>query len=292
MSRELFYPKNPDELWQVMDRRPEAVPFAGGTDLLVRLRKGLISPQALVCLDRIKELKSIEDRESHLFIGAGVTHSTALAHPLINNFVPVLAKALRVLGSPPIRNMGTIGGNIVTASPAGDTLPPLYALGAELELRSREGSRRSPIQDFILGPGKTTLAKNEILSGVWVRKADHYNVHHFEKVGLRNALAIAVVSLAAVLLVSDSGEIREASLAWGSVGPTVVTSPETVRSLIGKTLNRQTLENAGNIARKAVAPMDDVRAGADYRRQVAGNLLLRLVDPSVEPCGCNPTAPE
>lgn len=292
MTRELFSPKYLDELWQVMDRKPEAVPMAGGTDLLVRLRQGFIAPRALVCLDRIEELKGIEERGSHLFIGAGVTHSEALAHPLVNRFLPVLAQALRTLGSPPIRNMGTIGGNIVTASPAGDTLPPLYALGAEVELMSREASRRCAIQDFILGPGRTALGKNEILSGVWVGKAHHYNVHHFEKVGLRNALAIAVVSLAALLLVSESGEIREASLAWGSVGPTVMMCPEAAQALVGNTLNRRTLENAAAMARKAVAPIDDVRACADYRRQVAGNLLLRLMDPSAEQRGCTPPAPK
>lgn len=291
MSRELFSPKHPDELWRVMESHPDAVPFAGGTDVLVRLRKMLISPPMLICLDRIEELKGIEDRGSHLFIGAGTTHSTALAHPLVIRFLPVLAQALRVLGSPPIRNMGTIGGNIITASPAGDTLPPLYALGAEVELRSGEGSRRCSIQDFILGPGKTALAKNEILWGVWVKKADHYNVHHFEKVGLRNALAIALVSLAALLRISDSCEIQEVSLAWGSVGPTVIRSPETEQALLGKTLDLRTLENAGAIARKAVAPIDDVRAGAHYRRQVAGNLLLRVIEYSGEQPG-RPESPE
>ncbi|MBI4773714.1 MAG: xanthine dehydrogenase family protein subunit M [Deltaproteobacteria bacterium] len=291
MSTELLSPRNPDELWRAMESHPDAVPFAGGTDVFVRLRKGLMAPRALLCLDRIEELKGIEDHGSHLFIGAGTTHSTALAHPLVIQFLPVLAHALRVLGSPPIRNMGTIGGNIVTASPAGDTLPPLYALGAEVELRSREGSRRCPIHEFIIGPGKTILAKNEILSGVRVRKADRYNVHHFEKVGLRNALAIALVSMAALLRISDSGEIQEVSLAWGSVGPTVVRSPEAEQILLGKTLDLRTLENAGAIVRKAVAPIDDVRAGSDYRRQVAGNLLLRLTEYSGEQ-PCRPESPE
>ena len=173
--------------------------------------------------------------------------------------------------------MGTIGGNICTASPAADTLPPLYVMAAELEIRSKEDSRRvSPI-DFISGPGKTSLKRGEIVYAVRVKKAPEYNFHRFEKVGQRKALAIAVVSLAATLRVSDSGKVEKARLAWGSVGPTVVTSPEVEEALIGQPLSLAGLQKAVSLAREAVCPIDDVRASASYRRSVAGNLLWRFL---------------
>ena len=209
-------------------------------------------------------------------IGSCATHACLLEDPLVKNHLPVLRQAVRRLGSPLIRNMGTIGGNICTASPAGDTLPPLYALEAEVELRSKEGMRKMQIGDFILEPGATRLQPGEILAAVWVKKPEQYNLHHFEKVGLRNALACSVVSLAALLRVAPGGVVEKAALAWGSVGPTMVTCREAEETLIGGTLSLARLNEAAAIVRKAVTPISDVRADADYRRTVAGNLLLRL----------------
>lgn len=274
-------PRDLNALWQLLARDPFAGLFAGGTDLLVRRRKGLISSSTLICLERIEELKRIEEGDREVFVGAAATHARVLTDPLIRTRFPVLIKALEKLGSPLIRRMGTIGGNIVTASPAGDTLPPLYVLEAEVELCTVHSRRRLPVQDFIQGPGQTLLAPEEILYGVWLKKSPEYNLHHFEKVGQRKALAIAVVSLAVALHISDDGIVKEARLAWGSVGPTVVVSREAERALEGNPLSLEVLEKAAAIARRAVSPMDDVRAGADYRRQVAGNLLLRLLDSRV-----------
>jgi xanthine dehydrogenase FAD-binding subunit len=185
---------------------------------------------------------------------------------------------LKVLGSPPIRNMGTIGGNIVTASPAGDTLPPLYVLEAALELRTRDDSRRISVKDFIKGPGVTDIRPGEILAGVWLRKDPGLNLHHFEKVGQRKALAIALVSLAAVAEISGDGIVKRFRCAWGSVGPTIIMSSSAEASLIGHPLSLKHLNECAAYARKAVSPMDDIRAGASYRRQVSGNLLLRLTE--------------
>ncbi|MDD5169637.1 MAG: FAD binding domain-containing protein [Syntrophales bacterium] len=205
-----------------------------------------------------------------------MTHAQLLGNALVREHLPILVNALRTLGSPLIRNMGTIGGNICTASPAGDTLPPLYALDAELELRSRKGERRQPLCTFITGPGGITLGEGEILTGIRVRKPCGFTIHHFEKVGERRSLACAIASMAALIKVTESGVIEAARLAWGSVAPTVVMSPETEGALIGQRLSAATLERAAEMIRKAVSPIDDVRASAAYRREVAGNLLLRL----------------
>ncbi|HOK07400.1 MAG TPA: xanthine dehydrogenase family protein subunit M [Syntrophales bacterium] len=273
---DVLAPKTLEELWSFLENEPEGKVYAGGTDLLVwrRARGGHHGP--LICLERIDELKGVREEPGGLWIGAATTHRRLLDDPRIRDGFPVLAQALAVLGSPPVRNMGTIGGNICTASPAGDTLPPLYVLGAEVLLLFRGGERAVPVASFIKGPGLTALERGEIVSGVRIRYPAGFNRHHFEKVGQRKALAIAVASLAALMAVSASGEIEAVRLAWGSVGPTVVTSPEVEAALTGRPLCLATLREAAALAREVCRPIDDLRATAAYRRQVAGNLLLRL----------------
>lgn len=273
----VFTPRSLPELWQALDSAPGAMVYAGGTDLLVKRRAGWLDPPALIGLERIAELKGVSDQGDWLRLGAGCTHNELLADALVQAHLPVLIQALRELGSPLIRNMGTLGGNLCTASPAGDTLPPLYVLDAEVEVSAQGGTRRLPVQRFITGPGQTVLQAGEIVVAVWTPKPEDWNVQHFEKVGLRNALACSLVSLAALLRVAADGVVERVVLAWGSVGPTVVTCPAAERRLLGEKLSLPVLREAAMLARRAVTPIDDVRADADYRRTVAGNLLLRLV---------------
>jgi CO/xanthine dehydrogenase FAD-binding subunit len=274
----LYQPGSLAELWDVKEKYGEALFFAGGTDLFVKLRASGRYPPVLIGLQAVQELQCVEERGDSVFIGADATHTRLLAHPLITTHFPLLAKALRTLGSPPIRNMGAIGGNICTASPAGDTLPPLYVHRAEVEIRKGDESRRVPIHEFILGPGKTVLADGELLYGIWLKKQNAFTVHHFEKVGQRHALAIAIASFAALLKTTETGIIEEAGFAWGSVGPTVVTSKDAADALVGLPLNLKTLQGIRPIVENAVSPIDDVRASAAYRRALAGNLVARLCD--------------
>ncbi|MFH1139187.1 MAG: xanthine dehydrogenase family protein subunit M [Pseudomonadota bacterium] len=277
MSLEVFLPPNLPELWGLLHRKPEALAYNGGTDLLIKIRAGLFQPTSLICLERIQELKVVEEREGRIFLGGGASISQLLSEPLVQDHLPVLARALRVLGSPPIRHMATLAGNIVTASPAGDSLPPLYCLEADVVLISPRGARTVNIKDFITGPGKTELKKNELVHGLLVDQPRGCNIQHFEKLGQRNALAISVVSLAAMIWESDSGEVEDARLAWGSVGPTVIRSEKVENYLIGRRLDKETLEKAASLAREEVRPIEDPRASAWYRREVAGNLVLRLL---------------
>ena len=272
-------PRSLADLWRALENLPEASLYAGGTDLLVKRRSGLANSTALICLDRIETLKGIRYLEAGTIrIGACTTHTRLLNHPGLQRDLPVLVQAVAGLGSPPIRNMGTIGGNICTASPAGDTLPPLYVLGAEVELLSKHGSRRMPIADFIIGPGQAQLEPGEILSAIWINKPAADQLHYFEKVGQRNALACSVASLAAMLRVSGEGVIERAVLAWGSVAPTVFTCPRAEDVLIGARPSLDGLQEAAAIVRHQVSPITDVRADAGYRRTVSGNLLLRLIN--------------
>ena len=276
---QVYLPRTLTELWSYLDGEPEAQVYAGGTDLLVKMRnRKLSAAPTLICMERLEELREVTENAAGIRIGAVVTHTKLLRHPLISRYLPVLDQALRTLGSPLIRNMGTIGGNICTASPAGDTLPPLYILQADVELHSRNAFRILPIREFITGPGETQLQKREIMTGIRVRKPERYNVHHFEKVGQRKSMACAVASMAAMLRLSPDGIIEAARLAWGSVGPTIVTDATLEDALLGKKLSRETLTDTAQRIKQIVTPIVDVRASADYRRTVSGNLLLRLLD--------------
>ncbi|MBI5252548.1 MAG: xanthine dehydrogenase family protein subunit M [Desulfomonile tiedjei] len=276
--RQVSLPRTLGELWAVLQRQPHSAVYAGGTDLFVKIRDGQLNPESLVCLERLTELQGVQDNGDELFIGAATTHSKLIVAESVREHLRVLVKAASVLGSPPIRHMGTIGGNIVTASPAGDTLPALYVLSAEVEIRHCEGSKRIPINEFIIGPGTVDLAKGEILAGVWLRKHQGWNLSHYEKIGRRKAQACAIASMAAVLELTETGKVKRARLAWGSVGPTVITSEGVENALIGEQLSLEVLKNAGTMLDKAISPIYDIRAGADYRRMVSKAMLLRLND--------------
>ncbi len=272
MNAGVHCPKSLDELWPLLE--DGATVMAGGTDLLAR-RRGR-APAFVACLERIGSLCGVREDAGLIRLGACETHARLLRSPLARERLPALAAALGVLGSPLVRNMGTLGGNIVTASPAGDTLAPLYALDAQVELASRQGTRRVPLAGFITGPGLVGLQPGEIVVAVLVPPPDAPALQHFEKVGRRKALAISVVSLAAVLRMDSGGVVSNARLALGSVGPTVVRCPKAEALLAGQRLDRETLLAAGQLVREEISPIGDLRASAAYRREVAGNLLLRL----------------
>src|SRR5512135_1884140 len=166
--RDVFIPRTLNEVWQILEDEPRSALYAGGTDVFVRMRNGLLRPELMICLERIEELKGIEDRGEEIFIGPCTPFTRLLESQLLTDHFPVLVDGMKILGSPPIRRMGTIGGNIVTASPAGDTLPPLYVLRAELGLRTKHSSRRVPIKDFIREPGMTVLAPGEVLTAIFI----------------------------------------------------------------------------------------------------------------------------
>ena len=264
-------------LWEACRRFPAAVFSAGGTDLLVQLRAGRRpEPEVLIGLKRVPELREITVCEAEVAIGAAATQAEIVSRLAAGSELPLLVAALGHIGSPQIRNMGTLGGNLVTASPAGDSLPALYLYDAEVELWRPDGKRRIKVAEFITGPGRTGLAAGEIVGRILLPRAFRWSGHYFEKVGLRRALAIAVVSLAALWRLDGEGRVAEMRLAWGSLGPTIVRLPEVEDFLLGKPLSRESLAAAGVLVRERVRPIDDIRASAAYRREVAARLLLRL----------------
>lgn len=277
-KRQISFPRTVEELFAVQEQQPDARIMSGGTDLLVALRHEQQDTWPIICLERIDELCEIDELpDNSVSIGAAVTFGSIVRNPLLKARYPLLTQAASTVGGPAIRNMASIGGNIVTASPAADSLPALYLLDARLELRSATGSRSVAIDEFILGPRRTLLQPGEIISRIILPPAQEWNIQCFEKVGRRKSLAIAVASLAAMLRLADDNTVTEARFAWGSVGPTVVRCTEAEAVLIGKPLSEATLQAAAALAQQAVQPIDDIRATADYRRTVAGNLLFRLV---------------
>ena len=262
-----------------MGAKPRAEPLAGGTDLMVDINFGRKRLDHVVAIDRLAELRPMDvRRDARIRVGAGVTYTRILSEGAGS---VALAEASRTVGSPQIRNAGTIGGNLATSSPAGDTLPVLAALEATVVLRSAQGERRVPFAEFMTGPKKSVRRPDELVMAVeW---EDAGPAQTFIKVGTRNAMVIAVASVA---LVIDRAR-RRVGVALGSCGPTILRASEAERFASGlleargweKQLLASDAERAefGRLVASAARPIDDVRGTAAYRRHVLGVIAGRAL---------------
>jgi CO/xanthine dehydrogenase FAD-binding subunit len=255
---------------------PDAVPIAGGTDLMVELNFDRRRPPALLDLTRVGELAQWGGDGDRLRLGAGVTYRRIIDE--LADRVPGLAMASRTVGSPQIRNRGTVGGNLGSASPAGDALPPLLATGAEVELASVRGVRRLPVGEFFTGPKRSVLAPDELIGAVLVPPAG--GPQQFTKVGTRNAMVIAVCSFALAL---DPAR-RRAGTGIGSAGPTPLRAVAAEEFLAAELpwdapapLAERTVTRFGELVAAAAAPIDDVRGTAGYRRRALSVLGRRAL---------------
>jgi CO/xanthine dehydrogenase FAD-binding subunit len=258
---DVLTPRSLDEALQMRAERPEAVPLAGGTDLMVDLNFDRLRPAAILNLAEVPELRGWSRENGTLRLGAALTYAEAMEAAL-SDLLPALAEASRTVGSPQIRNRGTIGGNLATASPAGDALPPLLLEGAHAELASVRGTRELPLGSLLLGPKRNALAGDELI--VAVRVTPSGAPQTFMKVGPRNAMVIAVVSLA----LSADRERGELRAAFGSAGPVplLVTAPLADRVAFPEQVAA------------AARPIDDVRGSAAYRRHALRVLTERALD--------------
>jgi xanthine dehydrogenase FAD-binding subunit len=250
--------------------------IAGGTDVMVMYKSRRAVPpkipKPIVFIDHLSELKSVYQNQKDLHIGACCTYSELLGNPLIPL---VLKKAIKTIAAPAIRNRGTLGGNVCNASPAGDTLPLLYVYNARLLLRSVKGDRIVSISDFIQGVRKIQREPNEILAEIILPSVLEEGAHViFEKVGNRNADAIAKVGFAGYIRLNGT-VIMDIRFAFGAVGPTMVRSIDIERMLLGKTIPLADSDIAQVVAAfdKIIKPIDDQRSTALYRKTVALNLL-------------------
>lgn len=263
------------ELFQSL-QNPAAVILCGGTDLVVNMRKGLLSAKTLLDISDLDELREIRQKCGCIEIGAAVTFSQIIEEAIICEQIPILVMALRKLGSTQIRNRGTIGGNLVNASPAADSAIPLLLLDAEAIIADPTGERRVQLEEFLCGPGKTVLKQGEFLSGIRVPIPDPDFSPFFHKVGRRKALTIAIASLGALLRMKDDA-IDEIRLAAGSVAPVPIRLHPVETLLAGRRVTPQSIKQARNIIPQCISPITDLRATADYRYQVIGDLLARLL---------------
>ncbi|MDI6600682.1 MAG: xanthine dehydrogenase family protein subunit M [Thermoanaerobacteraceae bacterium] len=270
-----FRPSSLDECLKLLDQmRGRARILAGGTDLLVRLKHDMIREDNIVDIGRLDELHGVHVDGGDVHIAPLTTHNEIVESGLCDE-VPVLKKACAQVGSPQIRNRGTIGGNVVNASPAGDTIPALSVHGAHVKLKSIDGERTIPIEELFTGPGRTAMRDNEILVDIVVPTIANGEIGFFKKLGQRNAMAISIVNIAVILSMNRSSKIIErAAVAVGSAAPTVIRCIEVENLMAGSRID--SAERLWEIAMKIrdrVSPISDVRASARYRAEMSANLF-------------------
>jgi CO/xanthine dehydrogenase FAD-binding subunit len=256
--------------------RPDATPIAGGTDVMVELNFRKHRPSALLDLTRITGLDSWSERDGRIRIGAGLSYTRIMEE--LGGRLPGLAAAARTIGSPQIRNRGTLGGNLGSASPAGDGHPPLLACGAEVELASVRGVRTVPAAEFFTGPKRSVLAEDELIAAVHVAPAE--GPQQFSKIGTRNAMVIAVSSFALALHPSR----QAVGTGVGSAGPTPLRAPEAEEFAASElpwesrsALDPEVARRFGELVAAAASPIDDVRGGAAYRRHALSVMARRTL---------------
>jgi Aerobic-type carbon monoxide dehydrogenase, middle subunit CoxM/CutM homologs len=251
---------------------PEARVIAGGTDVVVQLQRSIKPTRTLIDLTAVHELKYIHRRQDILVLGALTTHNDVIASPDCLQYALPLLQACQEVGAPQIRNRATIAGNLITASPANDTITPLMALGASVKLNSRQGQRIIPLNEFYPGFRQTELQPDELLQEIHIPMLTAHQRGIFLKLGLRQAQAIAVINLAIVLTLEET-MISAAKITLGSVAPTVVTAPTVELFLLGKQLTPEVCLQAGELVNDDVNPISDLRGSDSYRRTTLANLL-------------------
>jgi CO/xanthine dehydrogenase FAD-binding subunit len=273
---ELLQPQTWDEALEAKAANPDAMPLWGGTDVMVEMNFGRVRPPAILDLTRVTELTEHGQENGLLRVGAGVTYTRAIAE--LGDRLPGLAIASRTVGSPQIRNRGTIGGNLGSSSPAGDALPPLYASNARLELASTRGTRSVPIEGFVTGPKQNVLEPDELIAAFTVPPAR--GGQQFSKIGTRNAMVIAVCSFAIAL----DEEQRTVGTCLGSAAPTPRRAQD-AEAFVGDRLdweNRtpiddETAARFGELVADAASPIDDQRGSAAYRRHALAVMARRTL---------------
>lgn len=278
--RRFLRPASLDEALQLLAASPDARPLAGGTDLAVQLRDGRLPLSTLIDLGACK-LDAIRERDEGVEIGACTSMDRIGSEPSVRETCPALAEAARQIGAWPIQCRATLGGNLGNASPAADMVPPLLIADAVAAVASVSGTREIPIDRFFTGPGTHALQPGELITSVYVpgvaKSAGDQLDERFLKVGPRREQIISVVSLAARIRRTPDGSIASARLAFGSAAPTPVRALHAERLLEGESPDQEIIAAACTALQQDIAPVDDVRAPARYRRIAAAVLLDRFL---------------
>ena len=262
----------PDALGRLAREPGVWQPFAGGTDLMVLLESGKLSHRNYLNIWNLAELRGIDVSAEHVTLGALVTYTEIQAHPILRDEFPMLCQAASETGGLAIQNRGTLGGNIVNASPAADSPPALLAYNAELELLSVHGSRWVPYQSFHTGYKQTVMQPGELLGHIRLPRLWPNLTHYYRKVGTRKAQAISKVCLAATARV-DEGTVDHIRIAFGSVAPVPLRCRQTEAVLQGAMLNESAIAQARNQLSREIVPINDIRSSKNYRLRVSLNVL-------------------
>jgi len=277
-----FLPRSLDETLRLKREHPGAWILAGGTDLGLRFSEHRENPGAIICLRDVAELRGIAAGPEGFSVGAAEPYAALLDHMAHDADFAAFAGLLRRLGSRQIRALGTLGGNLGTASPIGDALPPLLALGARVSLAGPDGAREVAVEDFLLGYRRNALGAEEVIARVIIPRPAPGAIFAAEKLSRRHDQDISAIGLA-VLLEREGGVITRARIAHGGCGPMAARAPEAEAVLEGAPFTEAQARAAGDALASAITPMDDLRGTAEYRRVAARNLLLRLYWREVRP---------
>ncbi len=279
---EYLAPKTLGEAFEALKSNPNgAMIIAGGTDMVPRMRAGVFKPELLVDL-RLLALDEITLEDDFVRIGAYVTHSDILVSQLLGDQFPALVEAASDVAGPPIRNRGTLGGNLVNASPAADLATPLIAYDALAVIADQSGERDVPLSRFFTGPGQTVLKPGEILTAIKIQKISSRTGAKFTKLGKRKAMAIAVVSAAVRISLNEEGKIQTARIALGSVAPVPLRVPKAEEVLEGNTPDEELFAKAGQTASDECSPITDLRSTGEYRKKMVAVLVRRVLSAAWE----------
>ena len=272
-------PENLEDACEMLaELKGKASPLAGGTDLLVNMKKGVVSPKHVLSLSRIKELKSMGVKDGCMRIGPCVTAAELAESSDIKNDFMALSVGAAHLGSPLIRNLATVGGNVLSARPAADIPPSLIAYGSKVVLKKQGGERTLTLEQFFNGPGQTVIGPDELLTKFILENPPPYSGSGYVKLGKRKALEISVVNVAAFIsLESPDGPIRKARIVLGAVAPVPLRARSSEKVLIGQRPGESLFAKAGAAAARDSKPIDDFRGSAQYRRNMVAVLTKRAL---------------
>jgi len=267
----------PEALDALADYAPDVAPWAGGTNLQVDMRAGAYRVGNVVGLDRVAGLHDIRQENGSVHLGARVTLADVLREPLLKEAGPSLVESAWHFAGAPIRNLATVAGNVAYGSPAGDAVPPLMALGAEVMLQSKSGARTVPMEEFFVHVRKTVRQPDELITALRWPVPPTHSAEAFYKLGLRKGDAISVVCVAVQLVRGEDGGCSQARIALGAVAPVVIRAHEAESKLIGESLTPSLIGEAAREAAKECSPIDDIRGSAAYRRRMVEVLVRRTV---------------
>lgn len=258
--------------------------IAGGTDVMVKLRHKKLAPDVVIDIEGLEELLGINDDADTITIGAAVTHDEIVHNAVIQKYAAVLADGAEHVGSPQIRHMATVGGNVCNASPAADTVPPIMVLDGELVLSDGKELSTVAAENFFYIPGKPKLEKGQLLTAIKIKKLKKNQGAAFYKIGKRLSLAIAILNGASMLEVSG-GKITKVRIVLGCVAAKPLRLAEAEAFLLGKAPTEESFVQAGKIAANSIIPIDDVRAKKEYRKGAAASVVKKTLEMAFAQCG-------